>query len=95
MTQRFLLDTCVVSELRKPRPQGDVVALLNLQPNSRNPLSGGSGAKFASRFCCMALMASRTLALLQIAPCSQPMWRRLSSVLRLRPAFGWICLTGQ
>ena len=30
MTQRFLLDTHVVSELRKPRPHGGVVAWLEL-----------------------------------------------------------------
>ncbi len=36
---RYLLDTNIVSELRRPRPHGAVVAWLNTQPNERIFLS--------------------------------------------------------
>lgn len=39
MTQRYLLDTNVVSELRKPRPHGGVVAWLESLDESQLYLS--------------------------------------------------------
>ena len=48
-------------------------------PNSLKFLSGASAAKCAGRFSFMAVTASRTCWLLQIAPCSQPICCRASS----------------
>mgnify|MGYP006183647749 CR=1 FL=1 len=51
----------------------------HFQPKSAKRCNGASGVKSPARFSFMAVMDSRTWALLQMAPCSQPIWRRLSS----------------
>ena len=50
-----------------------------VQPSSLNDCSGASGVNAPARLSFIAAIDSRTCALLQIAPCSQPIWRRLSS----------------
>ena len=49
------------------------------QSRSAKRRSGASGANSPALRVCMAVTDARTCRLLQMAPCSQPIWRRLSS----------------